>query len=89
MNTDVTSRISICDDTTNIITLERGRRECFVIQGARYTVQMTSYGDAAAETWDIEVVDCQSQWDTNWRLVATAYGRDQMWIIVDAYLNRL
>lgn len=71
------------------VTLEGGPRECYVIEGVRYLIQCTNYG-GFNETWDIEINDgSASAFDSGWKLIATAHDRQNMWVIVDAYLNLL
>lgn len=80
------TRLSIFDVET--IQLKGGPLDCYVVQGIRYTIMISS-DRKFDETFEIEINDgSNATWfDDGWRHVATVYGRVNMWEIVDAYLS--
>ena len=79
-------------DESHIETLEADPFLTWIFEAGKGFVQVTCHG-GFNEHFDIEVSNLGVtgelyRWEEPWKLVATVYGRGEMWIVLTAYIER-
>jgi hypothetical protein len=79
-------------DEAHIETLEADPLHIWVFRASNGFIQVTIH-DGFREQFDIEVSNVGVTgelygWEEPWKLVATVYGREELWTILDAYIER-
>ena len=79
-------------DEAHIETLEADPLHIWVFRAGNGFIQVTIH-QGFHEQFDIEVSNTGatgelSRWEDPWNLVATAYGRENMWVVLKAYIER-
>jgi hypothetical protein len=79
-------------DEAHIETLDADPYLTWIFKAGDGFVQVTNYG-GFNEQFDIEVSNTGVtgelyRWEDPWNLVATAYGRENMWVVLKAYIER-
>ena len=71
-----------------VATMDADPLDVYVLAVGERFIQITNHG-GWLETFDIEVnIKAWDPSDDVWSLVATVYGRNNLWDIIEMYINR-
>lgn len=70
-----------------VATMDPDPLQVHVLAVGEHTMQITNHG-GWVEHFDIEFAGTDPWDEVEWRLIATAYGRNNLWTIIEMYINR-